>query len=159
MMTNIKELISEIADILQFHSDESDAYLDLTDQSTQILEYQYFDTKLDSNEFNSSPKWIQDCIIAAQNHELVPIECLPSHEAFDIMSNFIDTVNDKNLRTRLIHDLNSRHPFSAFNSSIRYMNLVNEWHKFHDEAYLNLAINWISENGLTIIDDKIVKNR
>lgn len=44
----------------------------------------------------------------------VDLPGMESHESFDLVADFTETINDEDLRTALINVLNKRHPFRNF---------------------------------------------
>jgi hypothetical protein len=58
------------------------------------------------------------------------IEPRESSESFKIMERFVDKVNDKNLKNKLINALNNRRPFANFKNIVESSNYRKEWFAF-----------------------------
>ena len=60
----------------------------------------------------------------------ISVEPRESHESFKIMEKFVDEVNDKNLKNKLVNALNNRRPFANFKNIVESSNYRNEWFAF-----------------------------
>ncbi|MCL4483536.1 MAG: UPF0158 family protein [Bacteroidetes bacterium] len=60
----------------------------------------------------------------------ITIEPRESRESFGIMESFIDEVNDKSLKKRLINALSNRRPFANFKNLIETSNYREQWFAF-----------------------------
>jgi hypothetical protein len=60
----------------------------------------------------------------------ITIEQRESGESFKIMEKFVDEVNDKNLKNKLINALNNRKPFANFKNIVESSNYREEWFAF-----------------------------
>lgn len=60
----------------------------------------------------------------------ISVEPPESHESFGIMENFIDEVDDKNLKRKLINALEHRHPFANFKNTIENSDYREKWFAF-----------------------------
>ena len=84
--------------------------------------YEYnLQTGMDSETENFLHEEWESCII---------IEPRESHESFGIMEKFIDEVNDKILKNKLINALNNRRPFANFKNIVESSNYRKEWFAF-----------------------------
>ena len=60
----------------------------------------------------------------------ISVEPRESHESFKIMEKFVDEVNDKNLKNKLINALSNRRPFANFKNIVESSNYRKEWFAF-----------------------------
>ena len=60
----------------------------------------------------------------------INIEPRESHESFEIMEKFVEEVNDKILKNKLINALNNRKPFANFKNIVESSNHRKEWFSF-----------------------------
>ena len=87
--------------------------------------------------------------------KFIPIEHSTSSKAFAVMEAFVETVRDNRLRSELINALQRKKPFANFKFIIDNSALRQEWFQFKDEAYANLAKEWIAENASDDLKKKI----
>ena len=88
-------------------------------------------------------------------NKFLPLEAVPKHESFRIMENFIDTVKDKSLQAKLINGLGRKRPFANFKYIIDNSLLRQHWFDFRDDAYTQIAKEWIEENADEELKEKI----
>jgi hypothetical protein len=89
-------------------------------------------------------------VVAADPDRYVPIEPMPSHEAFEIMEAFIPTIASSGIQTRLAESLRQRHPFGAFKAALSAFPEVRAaWFRFHKERMTFVAKRWLNEAGLS----------
>ena len=69
--------------------------------------------------------------------KLVEFEKMSTRESFEMMEEFIDTVEDENFKQKLIYALNRNKPFRNFKYEIDYSDEYRQrWFKFKEEKYL-----------------------
>jgi hypothetical protein len=88
-------------------------------------------------------------------YKFLPIEHSNSSKAFEVMEAFIETVKDSKLRSQLINALQRKKPFANFKYTIDNSPLRQEWFQFKDEAYAEIAKEWIEENASEELKKKI----
>ena len=87
--------------------------------------------------------------------KFLAIETLSSSESFNIMEAFIETVKDKGLQRNLIRALERKKPFANFKYIIDNSSIRQTWFQFRDNAYLNIAKEWVDENASNELKEKI----
>lgn len=76
------------------------------------------------------------------------IECISSHDAFEIMRAFVDTLTDANAVSRLDGALSGRKPFRRFKDALfEHTNLSEDWFAFEEAAHKRIAGEWCAENN------------
>lgn len=60
----------------------------------------------------------------------ITVEPRESSESFKIMERFVDEVNDKSLKNKLVNALNNRKPFANFKNIVESSNYRKEWFAF-----------------------------
>jgi len=87
--------------------------------------------------------------------KFLPVEVLSSSESFRIMEAFIETVKDIGLQRNLINALERKRPFANFKNIIDNSSVREKWFQFRDEAYMNIAKEWIDVNASDDLKEKI----
>ena len=72
---------------------------------------------------------------------------------YDIMQDFIDTIEDVNLREKLYDATRGRGAFSRFRNIIESNDLLDDWYKYKDEKYKAIAKNWCIDNNIEFEED------
>ena len=72
---------------------------------------------------------------------------------YDIMQDFIDTIEDINLREKLYYATRGRGAFSRFRYIIESNDLLDDWYKYKDEKYKTIAKEWCVDNNIEFEED------
>jgi hypothetical protein len=79
----------------------------------------------------------------------IEIERMKSHESFEIMADFAETVDDKDLQNKLILSLNKRHPFQNFKWQIDNSGPYRQkWFDFKNQRIIDWVRNQLESSGL-----------
>ena len=69
------------------------------------------------------------------------------HE-YDIMVRFVETITDTRLQNQLYISLNGKGAFRRFKDTCINFNIIDDWYKFRDENYQEIAISWCQKNNI-----------
>lgn len=83
------------------------------------------------------------------------VEPLSSKEAFRVMADFVETVNDKPMQQRLTDALNGKKPFANFNHLVHTTNVREKWFDYKNRTYTEMAKEWIEDNASEELKEKI----
>jgi hypothetical protein len=77
------------------------------------------------------------------------IETMPSHESFQIMEDFVETLEDEAAAERLVEALRRRKPFRQFKDALfDFPSLQERWFEFRDRAHARYAERWCKGEGI-----------
>lgn len=83
------------------------------------------------------------------NPRYLPIEAMASHDAFQIMEDFVDELGDSPEAEALQAALNGRKPFRCFKDALLdYPELRDRWFAFEETRLNRLAEAWCDEQGI-----------
>ena len=83
------------------------------------------------------------------------IETAEAHQAFNIMENFVEVIDDKAMQQRLTDALTGRKPFAKFNHLVHTTFVREQWFDFKNQAYTQMAKEWIGYNADEGLKEKI----
>jgi hypothetical protein len=138
MLELTEQQIKEIADLLD--SGLVCYYNKITHEIKEILDFE-------NNEYTDTEVW-QELINEIEEHsdQYFKFERMSSQESFGIMAEFIDEVENEELKNRLAWALNRNHPFRNFKDEIDYNGEYRErWVKFKAGKYFEHVENQILE--------------
>ena len=69
---------------------------------------------------------------------------------YEMMKDFAETINDTRLQNQLYISLNGRGTFRRFKDTCISFDIINDWYKFRDKRYKEIAINWCKKNNIDI---------
>ena len=67
---------------------------------------------------------------------------------YQIMVDFIDTINDLEIRNNLYRLIQGKGAFRRFKDYCIEVNIIQDWYNYREEKYKEIAINWCKENDL-----------
>ena len=70
----------------------------------------------------------------------------------DMMEKFCLSRKSKKDSELLLTALKGRHAFLKFTNILKKLKITDEWERFRDEAYKEIAINWCHENKINFIE-------
>lgn len=154
-------LLNEIACAMTDHTAdmyEAGHFVDLTTGEVTFIQREYMLEDVTPEELAGYRDWEQEQIIQYAEHDLVKINCLPSHESFRVMEQFVESRSEREQRS-LYAALAKKHPFREFRSAVERMDILQEWYDFKNAAEEAIALQWLGEHDLEIIDGKIVRSK
>lgn len=72
---------------------------------------------------------------------------------WQIMSDFVSTVENQNARGQLDNAIRGRGAFRMFRSTVERLDLLDAWYAFHAQALRALAMKFLKENDVPFVDD------
>ena len=67
---------------------------------------------------------------------------------YQIMVDFIDTINNLEIRNNLYRLIQGKGAFRRFKDYCIEVNIIQDWYNYREEKYKEIAINWCKENDL-----------
>ena len=154
-------LINEIACALTDHMTDdygSGHFVDLTTGEVTFIQGEYMLDDVTSEELTGYRDWELDQIKQYVEHDLVKIDCVPSHESFRVMERFVESRQERE-QIILYVALAKRHPFREFRGKVERMGILQEWYDYKNAAEKTMAEEWLEEHDLEIKDGKIVRKK
>ena len=65
-----------------------------------------------------------------------------------MMVDFIDTIENLEIKNNLQKLIQGKGAFRRFKDYCFEMDIIQDWYKFRDEKYKEIAINWCKENNI-----------
>lgn len=159
----MKVYLQDVVDEISMQSDESMAYLNC---KTGELYTVAIDTlseieNEDEVEFDSLPNWQrEEYAKAAEILDSEEWQRLPTkfdiHE-YQMMAEFSSTYKDPFIQELLSNAIRGNGAFRTFKMLVHQYGIQDEWYKYRDEAYENIAIKWLDEHGVAYIRGRRTK--
>ena len=67
---------------------------------------------------------------------------------YEMMENFAKNIEDIRLQNQLYISLNGSGAFRRFKDTCINFDIIDDWYKFRDEKYKEIAVNWCKENNI-----------
>lgn len=76
---------------------------------------------------------------------------------YKIINDFIETIKDNQMKNQLLIVIQGSGAFRRFKDSCINYGIINDWYKFKNNAYYELAKEWCLWNNVNYEDDVIIK--
>ena len=131
----MKVKLSEVIDALDFTSDEIEYYYNPTNREifmSNIGDYE----NLNENELD---ELFEKSIVLPTRYDI---------NEYEMMEDFAETIEDTRLQNQLYISLNGSGAFRRFKDTCINYDIIDDWYKFRDAKYKEIAINWCKENNI-----------
>lgn len=134
----MKVKLGDIIDALEFANSGTDSNAYFNPKTKEII---YIDEFTDMNEDEKEDIY-DSCISLPTKYEI---------DEYNMMKEFIEGVKDERLCNQLYISINGRGAFRRFKDTCINYDIIDDWYKFRDEQYKNIAIKWCKENNIDYI--------
>ena len=131
----MKVKLSEVIDALDFTNDEIEYYYNPDNGKIFMPNIGDFEN-LNEDELD---ELFEKSIMLPTRYDI---------NEYEMMENFAETIEDSRLQNQLYISLNGSGAFRRFKDTCINFDIINNWYKFRDERYKELAINWCKENNI-----------
>ena len=154
LLVSLKALVAE----MDVPSDQFHAYLNKHTGELVTISEEEIDIIESGDSIEDCPQWQQEAIRKTQE-ALNSSDHLPLPDKFDIneygiMERFCLSVEEEELRDRLLQRIRGSGAFGRFKDAIREFGIVDQWYKFRQEAFEEIAVEWLESNNIKYTSDK-----
>ena len=149
--------LRDFVDEMQVFSDEEHAYLNKATGELTTITNDEIAVIESGDDWNDYPEWQQS--VFQKTKEVLSSDDyldLPSrfdiHE-YEIMERFCFSVSDEKISNVLLSKIRGSGAFHKFKDTIYRYGIEEDWFRFKDEAYKEIAISWLESHGFEYIDD------
>lgn len=150
--------LENIIDGLESQSDESSSYLNkhtgevvgITDDQIRAAE--------DDEPIEDFPEWEQELIqvakeIVQETGKYIPLPTRFDIDEYDIMERLCLSLDDAELRETLYGLIKGSGAFRRFKDAIREYGVADDWYRYRENAFREIAIEWCREHGIEYQDE------
>ena len=130
---NVK--LNEVIDALDFTNDEIEYYYNPDTEEIFMSNIGEFE---DLNE-DELDELFEKSIMLPTRYDI---------NEYEMMKDFVETIIDTRLQNQLYISLNGSGAFRRFKDTCINFDIINDWYKFRDERYKEIAIDWCKENNI-----------
>ena len=127
--------LSEVIDALYFTNDEIEYYYNPTNGKIFMSNIEDYEN-LNEDELD---ELFEKSIMLPTRYDI---------NEYEMMKDFVETIEDIRLQNQLYISLNGSGAFRRFKDTCINSDIINDWYKFRDEKYKEIAINWCKENNI-----------
>ena len=127
--------LSEVIDALEFTNDEIEYYYNPDNREIFMSNIGEFEN-LNEDELD---ELFEKSIMLPTRYDI---------NEYEMMKDFAETIKDTRLQNQLYISLNDSGAFRRFKDTCINYDMIDDWYKFRDERYKELAINWCKDNNI-----------
>jgi hypothetical protein len=153
-VVHVKDVVQEM-DVL---GDEHRVFLNICTGEFVLLTDSELMAAEDDDPLENIPVWQYEMVQKAKavlftdDYRELPSK-FEIHE-YAIMEKFCYTVEDDELHERLLNGIRGRGAFRYFKDVINQYGIEEDWYDYREQAFKEIAINWLESNGVAYTDDK-----
>ena len=127
--------LSEVIDALEFTNNEIEYYYN-PDNGEIFMSYIGEFENLNEDELD---ELFEKSIMLPTRYDI---------NEYEMMEDFAETIKDTRLQNQLYISLNGSGAFRRFKDTCINYDIIDDWYKFRDERYKEVAINWCKDNNI-----------
>lgn len=131
----MKVKLSEIIDSLEFTNDEIEYYYNPDNEGVFMSSINDYES-LNDDEMDEI---FEKSIMLPTRYDI---------NEYKMMEEFAETIEDIRLQNQLYISLNGSGAFRRFKDTCINFDIIDDWYKFRDEKYKEIAINWCKGNNI-----------
>ena len=131
----MKVKLSEVIDALEFTNDEIEYYYNPDNGEIFMSNIGDFEN-LNEDELD---ELFEKSIMLPTRYDI---------NEYEMMEDFTETIKDTRLQNQLYISLNGSGAFRRFKDTCINYDIIDDWYKFRDERYKEVAINWCKDNNI-----------
>lgn len=134
----MKVKLDDIINALEFANSGIDSNAYFNPKTKEII---YIDEFSDMSEDEKEDIY-DSCINLPTKYEI---------DEYNMMEEFIETIEDERLYNQLYISINGKGAFRRFKDTCINYGIIDDWYKFKNDQYKNIAIKWCTENNIDYI--------
>ncbi|MFQ5753453.1 MAG: UPF0158 family protein [bacterium] len=149
--------LDAIIDAIDFQSEERHSYFSKKRGEVVTVSNEEFDAVEENLPIEEFPDWQKEQIKIAQeiletdDYIALPDAC--EIDEYRMMEQFCLSLEDEKLRDTMYYSIKGRGAFRRFKDNIDRYAVADEWYKYREEAFKEIAIEWCQEHNIPFIDD------
>ena len=149
-----KVKIDDVVEHLEFASDMNKSFLNKKTGAVHLIPAElerYGESDFDDDDF--IPEWEKEIIPVIKDIKQNPDNYIVMPDQFyineyAIMERFCLSLEEETLRDKIYVAIKGSGAFQRFKNNINNYGIADDWYKYKDEAFREIAIEWCKENNL-----------
>jgi hypothetical protein len=149
--------LTDVIDGMESQSDESSSFLNKKTGEV-VLMTDYAMRAAEENEpIEDLPDWEQDLVatakeIMAETGDYISLPTKFEINEYSIMESFCLSLDDPEPRDTFCGLIKGSGAFRRFKDALYHHGIEDDWHRYHDNALREIAIDWCRENDIDFDD-------
>ncbi len=148
--------LSEVVDEMSLSGDEISTYLNRVTGEMVTVTAEEAHVAEDPEDWDLLPGWQQE-VMPKIKEALESKDCLKLpgqyeiHE-WSIMEEFAQSVDDEEASDQLLAAIHGRGAFRYFKDTVRRLGILQDWYRFRDEAFKEIARDWLIAHDIPFVE-------
>ncbi len=155
-----KVKLSEIVNEMDFVGEESGYLNKITGQIVMINDE---DLRMaeDDEPSEDMPDWQQEIIKATRDFlehqdDFLPLPNREDIHEYNIMQEFCRSMPNEQMASNFLRAIQGSGAFRRFKNCASEFGIIDEWYRYRDRAFKNIAVQWCEDKKVDYIDDVII---
>ena len=148
--------LDDILEGMESASDEARFYLNKKTGEVVMISDEEMRAAEEDEPLEKFPDWQQESIKIAQqileNDDYTPLPDKFDIHEYNIMEKFCLSINDDELRDIMYYSIKGSGAFRRFKDNIYHYDIEEDWYKFREEAFREIAVEWCEYNNIPFIE-------
>jgi hypothetical protein len=153
----VKVKLRDVVGELQIQGNHGQAYLNLLTGEATTISNEYLEAVEQGRDPADYSGWeaeaVKEAKEACESEDYLP---LPSHfdlDSYAIMEAFCQAIEDPDLSETMVRKIRGSGAFRRFKQAIYDHDLVDQWHRYRDQAVEEIAIDWLEAHQIAYTKD------
>ena len=150
---NIRDVIQEMDGL----SDNFKAFLNIRTGEFVTLSDEDMRAAEEGEPLDDYPDWHQEVIQKAKDvlstDDYLPLPSQYDIHEYEIMKRFCYTVEDDELRDRLLYGISGRGAFRIFKDTIYEHGITDDWYEYRYQAFREIAKDWLESHNIAYTEE------
>ncbi|MGA2706452.1 MAG: UPF0158 family protein [Isosphaeraceae bacterium] len=148
--------LSEVVDEMSMSGDEISTYLNRVTGEMVTVTAEEKRAAEDPEDWDLLPDWQQEVMpkvkeaLESEDHFKLPGK-YEIHE-WSIMEEFAHSVDDEEASDELLTAIHGPGAFRYFKDTVRRLGIQQDWYRFRDEAFKEIARDWLEAKGIPFVE-------
>jgi hypothetical protein len=153
-----KVKLSAVVDAMDMQSDETHQYLHIPTGELRAVSDEEFSYAEEDEPLDDLPDWQKEVVEVAQKvlqtDEYIQLPDKYEIHEYQIMERFCLSIEDDEMRNDMYNAIKGRGAFRMFKDKIHYYGIEQDWYRYRDDTFYEIAREWCEYNEIPHIDDR-----
>jgi len=148
--------LSDVIDEMSLSSDEASTYLNRVTGEMVLVTREEAQVAEDPEDWDLLPGWQQEVMPkikeALESKDYLKLPGKYEIHEWSIMEEFAHSLDDEEASDELLTALHGRGAFRYFKDTVRRLGILQDWYRFRDEAFKEIARDWLQANDIPFVE-------
>jgi len=148
--------LSDVVDELSMSGDEARTYLNRVTGEMVLVTAEERRAAEDPEDWDLLPDWQQEVMPkikeALESEDYIVLPGKYQIHEWSIMEQFAYSVDDDQASDELLAAIHGRGAFRYFKDTVRRLGILQDWYRFRDEAFREIARDWLRAHGIPFVE-------